>query len=84
MAPLKQMMEEKAQILTNIFQIVFTHQSSLPEVVLHSNAENAKMENFHLACNKVNQIFKSLQRYKFSGPDGSSFKGTGGRNQLPS
>ncbi len=77
MAPLKQMMREKAQILANIFQIVFTHQSSLPEVVLQSNAENAKMENVQLDCNNVNKIFKFLQKYKFPGPDGSPYKGTG-------
>ncbi len=70
---------EKAQILANIFQIVLTRQSFLPEVVLQINAENAKMENVQLDCNNVNKIFKSLQKYKFPGPNGSPFKGTGGR-----
>ncbi len=50
--------EEKAQILANHFQTVYTRERSLLDVGLPSHTENAKIEYVQILCNDVKR-FKS-------------------------
>ncbi len=54
--------EQKAQILANHFQTVYTSESSLPEVGLPSDIENAKIEYVQVLCNDVKKILKSQKK----------------------
>ncbi len=78
--------EEKAQILANHFQTVYTRERSLPDVGLPSHPENAKIVYVKVLWNDVNKILKSLKK---TSPRARmafhhTFKGIGGRDQIPS
>ncbi len=50
--------EQKAQILANHFQTLYTRGSSFPEVGLPSHTENAQIANEQVLCNYVKKYFK--------------------------
>ncbi len=61
---------DKAQILANYFETVFTHGSSLPETVPQSRTGVAKIGYVQMTCGDVERIFKSLKKDKSPGPYG--------------
>ncbi len=61
---------DKAQILANHFETVFTRESSLPEVVPQSRTDFAKIEYLQITCGDVKRVLKSLKKDKSPDPDG--------------
>ncbi len=61
---------DKAQILANHFETVFTRESSLPEVVTQGRIDAAKIDYVQITCGDVKRILKSLKKDKSSGADG--------------
>ncbi len=61
---------DEAQISANHFEIVFTRESSLPEIVSQSRNDVAKIEYVQITCSDVRKILKSLKKEKFPCPDG--------------
>ncbi len=57
--------EQKAQILANHFQTLYTREVGLP-----SHTEDAKIEYVQILCNDVKKLLKSLKKDKSPGPDG--------------
>ncbi len=61
---------DKAQVLANNFEYVFTRESSLPETVPQSRTDVTKIEYVQVTCSDVRRILKSLKKDKSPGPDG--------------
>ncbi len=59
---------DRAPILANNFETVFTRESSLPETVQQSRTDIAKMEYVQITCIDKRRILKSLQKRQISGP----------------
>ncbi len=53
---------DKAQILANHFETVFTRESSLLEVVPQSRTDAAKIDYAQINCGDVERILKSLKK----------------------
>ncbi len=49
---------DKAQILANHFETVFTRESSLPEVVPQNRTDAAKIDYVQITCGDVKKDFK--------------------------
>ncbi len=53
---------DKGPSLANHFETVFTRESSLPEVVLQSRINAAKIDYVQITCGDVKRILKSLKK----------------------
>ncbi len=76
---------DRAQVLANHFETVFTRESSFPETVLQSRTDVAKIEYVQITCSDVRKIIKSLKK-QIPGPEWHStnpFERTGGRDEIP-
>ncbi len=59
---------DKAQVLANDFETVFTRESFHPEAVPQSRTDVAKIEHVQITFSDVRRILKSLKKYKSPGP----------------